>query len=103
LCRDDRTGFWVDDRARCFGVCRVEFTAGRLLATGAAALFPVALQSTLAPENTLTAYELPPDPKLLAYAAVLVADRFALAAAYFVIVSRRYEESQRAARQPGLY
>jgi cytochrome bd ubiquinol oxidase subunit II len=61
-----------------------------LLATGAAALFPIALQSTLAPENTLTAYDVAAGPKSLAYAAVWWPIGFALAAAYFVFVSRRY-------------
>jgi cytochrome d ubiquinol oxidase subunit II len=61
-----------------------------LLATGAAALFPVALQSTLAPEDTLTAYDVAAGPKSLAYAAVWWPIGFALAAAYFVFVSRRY-------------
>ena len=61
-----------------------------LLATGAAAIFPVALQSTLAPENTLTAYDVAAGPKSLAYAAVWWPIGFALAAAYFVFVSRRY-------------
>jgi cytochrome d ubiquinol oxidase subunit II len=61
-----------------------------LLATGAAALFPVALQSTLAPEYSLTAGEVAAGPKSLAYAAVWWPIGFALAAAYFVFVSRRY-------------
>ncbi len=61
-----------------------------LLATGAAALFPIALQSTLAPESTLTAYDVAAGPKSLAYAAVWWPIGFALAVAYFVIVSRRY-------------
>jgi cytochrome bd ubiquinol oxidase subunit II len=61
-----------------------------LLATGAAALFPVALQSTLAPENALTAYDVAAGPKSLAYAAVWWPIGFALTAVYFVLVSRRY-------------
>jgi len=63
---------------------------GGMLATGAAATFPVALHSTLAPENSLTAYDVAAGPKSLAYAAIWWPIGFALAAAYFVFVSRRY-------------
>jgi cytochrome d ubiquinol oxidase subunit II len=61
-----------------------------LLATGAAAIFPVVLHSTLAPENSLTAYQVAAGPKSLEYAAIWWPISFALAAAYFVFVSRRY-------------
>jgi cytochrome d ubiquinol oxidase subunit II len=61
-----------------------------LLATGAAAIFPVVLHSTLAPENSLTAYDVAAGPKSLAYAAVWWPIGFALATAYFIFVSRRY-------------
>jgi cytochrome d ubiquinol oxidase subunit II len=61
-----------------------------LLATLAAAIFPVALQSTLAPENSLNAYDVAAGAKSLAYAAIWWPVAFALAAAYFVFVSRRY-------------
>jgi cytochrome d ubiquinol oxidase subunit II len=61
-----------------------------LLATGAAAIFPVILHSTLAPENSLTAYDVAAGPKSLAYAAVWWPTGFALAAAYFVFVSQQY-------------
>jgi cytochrome bd ubiquinol oxidase subunit II len=61
-----------------------------LLAAGAAAIFPVALHSTLAPENSLTAYDVAADASSLAYAAIWWPIGFALAAAYFVFVSRRY-------------
>jgi cytochrome d ubiquinol oxidase subunit II len=63
---------------------------GGMLATGAAAIFPIALYSTLAPENSLTAYDVAAGPKSLAYAAIWWPIGFALAAAYFVFVSRRY-------------
>lgn len=63
---------------------------GGTLATGAAAMFPVALHSTLAPENSLTAYDVAAGPKSLAYAAIWWPIGFALAAAYFAFVSRRY-------------
>ena len=61
-----------------------------LLATGAAAIFPVVLHSTLAPENSLIVYNVAAGPKSLAYAAIWWPISFALAAAYFVFVSRRY-------------
>jgi cytochrome d ubiquinol oxidase subunit II len=61
-----------------------------LLVTLAAALFPVVLHSTLAPENSLTAYAVAAGPGSLAYAAVWWPIGFALAAVYFVFVSRRY-------------
>jgi cytochrome bd ubiquinol oxidase subunit II len=61
-----------------------------LLATGAAAIFPVVLHSTLAPENSLTAYDVAAGPNSLTYAAIWWPIGFALAAAYFVFVSRRY-------------
>jgi cytochrome bd-type quinol oxidase subunit 2 len=61
-----------------------------LPATGAAAIFPVVLHSTLAPENSLTAYDVAAGPNSLVYAAIWWPISFALAAAYFVFVSRRY-------------
>jgi cytochrome d ubiquinol oxidase subunit II len=61
-----------------------------LLATGAAALFPVALHSTLAPEKSLTALDAAAGPNSLAYAAIWWPISFTLAASYFVFVSRRY-------------
>src|SRR5277367_592365 len=61
-----------------------------LLATGAAALFPVVLHSTLAPENSLTAYDVAAGPNSLICAAIWWPIGFALAASYFVLMSRRY-------------
>ena len=61
-----------------------------MLASGAAAIFPVVLHSTLAPENSLTAYDVAAGPKSLAYAAIWWPIGFALAAAYFIFVSRQY-------------
>ena len=61
-----------------------------LLAASAAAIFPVVLHSTLAPENSLSAYDVAAGAKSLAYAAIWWPIAFALAAAYFVFVSRRY-------------
>jgi cytochrome d ubiquinol oxidase subunit II len=61
-----------------------------LMATGAAALFPVALPSTLVPDYSLTAYDVAAGPKSLAYAAVWWPIGFALTATYFVFVSRSF-------------
>ena len=61
-----------------------------LLATGAAAIFPVVLHSTLAPENSLTVYDVAAGPSSLAYAAIWWPIAFALTAAYSVFISRRY-------------
>ena len=60
--------------------------------TGAAALFPVMLYSTLAPENSLT-----PTPSLptecFADCFNLVAAGFVLATAYFIFISRANRKS----------
>jgi len=61
-----------------------------LLATGAAAIFPIALHSTLAPENSLTVYDVAAGPNSLKYAAIWWPLGFFLAIAYFVFISRRY-------------
>jgi cytochrome d ubiquinol oxidase subunit II len=61
-----------------------------LLGTGAAAIFPEVLHSTLEPENSLTAYDVAAGPNSLAYAAIWWPIGFALASAYFVFVSRQY-------------
>jgi cytochrome d ubiquinol oxidase subunit II len=61
-----------------------------LLATLAAAIFPVVLYSTLVPENSLSAYDVAAGANSLAYAAIWWPIAFALATAYFVFVSRRY-------------
>jgi cytochrome bd ubiquinol oxidase subunit II len=61
-----------------------------LPATGAAAIFPVVLHSTLAPEDSLSVYDVAAGPNSLAYAAIWWPLGFALAAVYFVIVSRQY-------------
>jgi cytochrome bd ubiquinol oxidase subunit II len=61
-----------------------------LLAASAAAIFPVVLHSTLSAENSLSAYDVAAGPNSLAYAALWWPIGFALAAAYFVFVSRRY-------------
>ncbi len=61
-----------------------------LLTTGAAALFPVMLYSTLAPENSLTAYAVASSQSTLLLASIWWPVGFALATAYFVFISRRY-------------
>jgi cytochrome bd ubiquinol oxidase subunit II len=61
-----------------------------LVATAAAAIFPVVLHSTLSRENSLSAYDVAAGASSLAYAAIWWPIAFALAAAYFVFVSRRY-------------
>jgi cytochrome d ubiquinol oxidase subunit II len=61
-----------------------------LLATGAAAIFPVVLHSTLAPKDSLTASDVAAGSKSLMYASAWWPIGFALSAAYFVFVSRRY-------------
>jgi cytochrome bd ubiquinol oxidase subunit II len=61
-----------------------------LLATGGAAIFPMMLHSTLAPENSLTAYAVAANPTALRLASMWWPAGFALAAAYFVFISRRY-------------
>ena len=61
-----------------------------LLATGAAAIFPVMLYSTLAPENSLTAYAVAANSRALCVASIWWPMGFALATTYFVFISRRY-------------
>jgi cytochrome bd ubiquinol oxidase subunit II len=61
-----------------------------LLATGAAAIFPVMLHSTLAPENSLTAYAVASSSTTLLRASFWWPMGFALAVFYFVFISRRY-------------
>jgi cytochrome bd ubiquinol oxidase subunit II len=61
-----------------------------LLATGGAAIFPVMLYSTLAPENSLTAYAVAASPRALLLASMWWPVGFALAIVYFVFISRRY-------------
>ncbi len=61
-----------------------------LLATGAAAIFPVMLHSTLAPENSLTAYAVAVSPSSLRLANFWWPIVFALAVFYFVFISRCY-------------
>ena len=66
------------------------FLLAGLLATGGAAIFPVMLHSTLAPENSLTAYAVAASPTRFAPRLIWWPMGFALATAYFVFISRRY-------------
>ncbi len=66
------------------------FLIAGMLATGSAAIFPVMLHSTLAPENSLTAYAVAAGPMSLRLASFWWPVGFALAVFYFVFISRRY-------------
>ncbi|HEY7218881.1 MAG TPA: cytochrome d ubiquinol oxidase subunit II [Candidatus Binatia bacterium] len=61
-----------------------------LLAAGSAAIFPVMLYSTLAPENSLTAYAVASSRSALVLASVWWPVGLVLAIVYFVFISRRY-------------
>jgi cytochrome d ubiquinol oxidase subunit II len=61
-----------------------------VLGTGGAAIFPVMLHSTIAPENSLTAYAVAAGPNALRLAAIWWPLGFLLAIAYVVFISRRY-------------
>jgi cytochrome d ubiquinol oxidase subunit II len=61
-----------------------------LLTTGGAAIFPVMLYSTLAPENSLTAYSVAASENSMRIASIWWPVGFALAIVYFVFISRRY-------------
>ncbi len=61
-----------------------------MLATGAAAIFPIMLYSTLAPENSLTAEAVAASSGSLLMASLWWPIAFILAATYFIFISRRY-------------
>jgi cytochrome d ubiquinol oxidase subunit II len=61
-----------------------------LLAIGSAAIFPVMLYSTLGPQYSLTAYTVSANHNALLIASLWWPIGFALAAGYFIFVSRRY-------------
>lgn len=61
-----------------------------LMFSGAAALFPVVLYSTLAPENSLTVYAVASNENALLIASIWWPAGFVLASAYFIFISRRY-------------
>ena len=66
------------------------FLIAGLLTTGAAAIFPVMLYSTLGPQYSLTAYSAAAGPESLRLTSVWWPVALALALAYFVFISRRY-------------
>jgi cytochrome bd ubiquinol oxidase subunit II len=66
------------------------FLIASLLATGAAAIFPVMLYSTLARENSVAADAVAVSPSTLRLATIWWLIGFALALFYFVLISRRY-------------
>ncbi|HYL98489.1 MAG TPA: cytochrome d ubiquinol oxidase subunit II [Blastocatellia bacterium] len=61
-----------------------------LLATGSSAIFPVMLYSTLAPENSMTAYNVAAGPASFRLASIWWPLGFALAVTYFIFISKRY-------------
>ena len=61
-----------------------------LLATGATAVFPVMLHSTLATEDSLTAYSVACSPSTLRLAGLWWPVGLALSIFYFIFISRRY-------------
>ncbi len=61
-----------------------------LMATGAAAIFPVMLYSTLAPGNSLTAYAVAASPSALCLASRWWPVGFVLTVAYSAFISRSY-------------
>lgn len=61
-----------------------------LLAIGGAAIFPVMLHSTLGPQYSLTAYTISANHTALLIASFWWPIGFALAAAYFIFISRYY-------------
>jgi cytochrome d ubiquinol oxidase subunit II len=82
------TGLTSDRELRAF--VGSNFLIVGLLATGAAAIFPVMLHSTLAPENSLTAYDVASSPVTLLRASFWWPIGFALTVFYAVFISRRY-------------
>jgi cytochrome d ubiquinol oxidase subunit II len=61
-----------------------------LMATGAAAIFPVMLYSTVAPGNSLTAYAVAASPSALRLASLWWPVGFVLTVTYSAFISRRY-------------
>lgn len=61
-----------------------------VLGTGAAALFPIMLYSTLAPENSLTANGVASHPNAFLFASIWWPIAFILSMIYFVFISRHY-------------
>jgi len=83
-----RSGLSTERELRAF--VGSNFLLVGLLVTGSAAIFPVMLYSTLAPENSLTAYTVASSPRALLLASIWWPVGFVLASIYFVFISRRY-------------
>ena len=83
-----RSALSADQETRAFIASNVLLVG--LLATGSAAIFPVMLYSTLAPENSLTAQAVAASQSALRLAAIWWPLAFALAMTYFIFVARRY-------------
>jgi cytochrome d ubiquinol oxidase subunit II len=66
------------------------FLVGGLLATGAAAIYPVVLHSTLAPGDSLTVQAVASSHGSLVMALLWWPIAFVLAASYFIFLSRKY-------------
>lgn len=66
------------------------FLLAAFLATASAAIFPVMLYSTLAPQNSLAAYAVASGRSALVLASIWWPLGFVLATVYFVFISRRY-------------
>ncbi len=82
------SGLWERNEMRAF--LGSNFIVIGMLATGAAAIFPIMLYSTLAPENSLTAEAVAASPGSLFMASLWWPVAFILAATYFIFISRRY-------------
>jgi len=66
------------------------FLIAGMLATGAAGIFPVMLYSTIAPENSMTAYSVASAPAALLYASIWWPVALILTTSYFIYMSRHY-------------
>jgi cytochrome d ubiquinol oxidase subunit II len=82
------SGFSTHREMRAF--LASNFLIAGLLAAGGAAIFPVMLNSTLAPQNSLSAYSIAANHTALVVASIWWPIGFALAIAYFIFISRRY-------------
>lgn len=79
------------------------FIIAGILATGSAAIFPVMLHSTLAPENSLTAYAAAAAPNSLIIAAFWWPIALALTVFCAVLISRRYAGKVSVQEDQGFY
>jgi cytochrome d ubiquinol oxidase subunit II len=84
---------------RAFAASSLLITA--LLATGAATIFPVMLYSTIAPENSLTAYNASSNMTSLLTAAIWWPFGFIFTIGYFIFISRHYQGKVSVSDDPG--